>query len=61
MEADDWAVADKIHRLECRIEELEIENAGLEDDLLCEKDKVCNLMEREAIRDEMTIRRSIDG
>lgn len=59
MEADDWAVADKIHRLECRIEELEIKNAGLEDDLLCEKDKVCNLIEREAYQDEMMTRRGL--
>ncbi|MBO7206417.1 MAG: hypothetical protein J6W10_02260 [Kiritimatiellae bacterium] len=59
MEADDWAVADKIHRLECRIEELKIENAGLEDDLSYEKDKVCDLIEREAYQDEMTTRRGL--
>lgn len=61
MEADDWAAADKIHELECRVEELEIENGGLEEDLLCVIEKFCDLAEREAMRDEMAIRRSIDG
>ena len=57
MEADDWANALTIHDLECKNEELENELFGVQDDLARARDKVCELMEQEACRDEAAIRR----
>lgn len=57
METDDWASAWAIHILECKNEELENELFGVQDDLAQAKDKVCALMEQEAYRDELAIRR----
>lgn len=57
MEADDWANALAIHILECKNEELENELFGVQDDLAQARDKVCDLMEQEARRDEAAIRR----
>lgn len=71
MEADDRAVADEIHRLErrleeleneihrleCRNEELENENNSLRDELFHSNNRICDLVEREAYRDELVIRR----
>lgn len=57
MEADDWASAWAIHVLECKNEELENELFGVQDDLAQVRDKVCDLMEQEACRDEAAIRR----
>lgn len=57
MEADDWANALVIHALECKNEELENELFGVQDDLARAEDKICDLLEQEAYRDETTIRR----
>ena len=57
MEADDWANAVKIHELECQKEELENENDSLRDDLFHSNNRICDLVEREAYRDDLKIRR----
>ena len=57
MEADDWANAWAIHILECKNEELENELFGVQDDLAQARDRICDLMEQEACRDEAAIRR----
>lgn len=57
MEADDWANAWAIHILECKNEELENELFYTQDELAQARDKVCDLLEQEAIRDEMKTRR----
>ncbi|MBP3530486.1 MAG: hypothetical protein J6K25_15995 [Thermoguttaceae bacterium] len=57
MEEDDWANALAIHDLECKNEELENELFYTQDELAQAKDKICDLQEQEAIRDETKIRR----
>lgn len=57
MEADDWANAVEIYELECRNEELENENDSLRDELFHSNNRICDLVEREAYRDEVAARR----
>lgn len=71
MEADDRAAACEIHRLECRVEELkneihrlecrneelENENDSLRDELFHSNNRICDLVEREAYRDDLALRR----
>lgn len=57
MEADDWANALAIHDLECKNEELENELFYTQDELALTRGRVCELIEKEAERDEATIRR----
>lgn len=59
MEADDWANALAIHDLECKNEELENELFYTQDELALTKDKVSELIEKEAERDEAAIRRGL--
>ena len=57
MEADDWAAVYEIHLLECQKEELENENDSLRDELFHSNNMICDLVEREAYRDEVAARR----
>ena len=59
MEADDWANAWAIHILECKNEELENELFYTQSELALTRDTVCELIEKEAERDEAAIRRGI--
>lgn len=57
MEADDWANALAIHYLECENEELKNELFYTQDELALARDEICELIEKEAERDEAAIRR----
>lgn len=57
MEADDWANAWVIHILECKNEELENELFYTQDELALTRGRVCELIDKEAERDEAAIRR----
>lgn len=57
MEADDWANAWTIHVLECENERLQNELFYTQDELAQSRDSICELIEKEAERDEAAIRR----
>lgn len=59
MEADDWANALAIHDLECKNEELENELFYAQDELALTRDRVCELIDKEAERDEAAIRKGV--